>query len=88
MKILLTGAAGQLGTALQVSLRAHEVVALSRHLSITTPVQPVSTAEFPRPAERPGYSVLTTVQDPAIFLPPWEDGVAAFADAVRRSHSA
>ncbi len=57
--------------------------ALYRHLGITTPVQPVSTAEFPRPAERPRYAVLTTVQDPAILLPPWEEGVAAFARAVR-----
>jgi dTDP-4-dehydrorhamnose reductase len=58
---------------------------LYRHLGITTPVQPVSTSEFPRPAERPRYSVLTTVQDPAILLPPWEDGVAAFAAAMQRS---
>lgn len=57
--------------------------ALYRHLGITTPVVPVSTAEFPRPAERPRYSVLTTVLDPAILLPPWEDGVAAFAHAVQ-----
>jgi dTDP-4-dehydrorhamnose reductase len=54
---------------------------LYRHLRITTAVHPVSTAEFPRPAERPRYSVLTTAQDPAILLPPWEEGVAAFARA-------
>jgi dTDP-4-dehydrorhamnose reductase len=58
---------------------------LYRHLGITTPVHPVSTAEFPRPAERPRYAVLTTVQDPAILLPPWEEGVAAFARAVQSS---
>lgn len=57
---------------------------LYRRLGVTTPVQPVSTAEFPRPATRPRYSVLTTLQDPAILLPPWEDGVAAFADALQR----
>jgi dTDP-4-dehydrorhamnose reductase len=56
---------------------------LYRHLGITTPVHPVSTAEFPRPAERPRYAVLTTVQDPAILLPRWEEGVAAFALAVQ-----
>jgi dTDP-4-dehydrorhamnose reductase len=55
--------------------------ALYRHLGIATPVVPVSTADFPRPAERPRYSVLTTAQDPAILLPPWEEGVAAFARA-------
>jgi dTDP-4-dehydrorhamnose reductase len=60
---------------------------LYRHLGITTPVQPVSTAEFPRPAERPRYAVLTTVQDPAILLPPWEVGVAAFVQAFQRSSS-
>lgn len=57
--------------------------ALYRHLGITTPVQPVSTAEFPRPAERPRYAVLTTVQDPEILLPPWEEGVVAFAQAAQ-----
>ena len=58
---------------------------LYRHLGITTAVQPVSTAEFPRPAQRPRYSVLTTIQDPAILLPPWEDGAAAFAKAMQLS---
>jgi dTDP-4-dehydrorhamnose reductase len=56
---------------------------LYRHLGIATPVHPVATSEFPCPAERPRYSVLTTVQYPAINLPPWEEGVAAFAQAVR-----
>jgi dTDP-4-dehydrorhamnose reductase len=56
---------------------------LYRGLGITTPVRPVATTEFPRPAARPRYSVLTTLQDPTILLPPWEDGVAAFAQAVQ-----
>lgn len=56
---------------------------LYRHLGVTTPVRPVSTAEFPRPAPRPQYSVLSTLQDPAILLPPWEEGVATFAHAVQ-----
>ena len=51
------------------------------HLGISTPVVPVSTAEFPRPAPRPPYAVLTTLQDPQILLPPWEEGVAEFARA-------
>ena len=57
--------------------------ALYRALDLPTPVRPVTTAEFPRPAERPRYAVLTTLQDPAIVLPPWEEGVAAYAAAVR-----
>lgn len=57
--------------------------ALYRELGIETPVHPVSTAEFPRPAERPRYAVLTTIQDPAVLLPPWEEGVAEFARLVR-----
>jgi dTDP-4-dehydrorhamnose reductase len=55
-----------------------------RLLGVHTAVVPVSTAEFPRPAQRPRYSVLTTIQDPRILLPPWEEGVAAFARAVRQ----
>src|SRR5215470_9093336 len=48
-------------------------------LGIGTVALPVPTAEFPRPAPRPRYSVLTTVQEPEILLPPWEDGLAEFA---------
>jgi len=55
---------------------------LYRTCGIGTPVQPVATVDFPRPAERPRYAVLTTVQDPYIVLPPWRDGVTAFAQAV------
>lgn len=51
---------------------------LYRLAGITTPVEPVTTADFPRPAPRPRYSVLTTVREPRILLPPWEEGVAAF----------
>jgi len=56
---------------------------LYRALGISTPVQPVSRDEFPRPAARPPYSVLTTMQDPRIVLPPWQDGVTSFARALR-----
>jgi len=45
---------------------------------ITTKVKPVSTAEFPRPAPRPAYAVLTTLQDPPMVLPPWEQGLQEF----------
>lgn len=57
--------------------------ALYRQRGITIPVLPITTPEFPRPAKRPAYSVLTTIQDPAILLPVWEEGVAAFATVMR-----
>jgi dTDP-4-dehydrorhamnose reductase len=50
-------------------------------LGITVPVEPLATPEMARPARRPRYSVLTSIQDPRITLPAWEEGVAAFAKA-------
>ena len=52
--------------------------ALFRLFDIETSLLPVATAEFPRPAVRPRYSVLTTLQDPNILLPPWEEGLEEF----------
>lgn len=49
---------------------------------ITTPVVPVTTEEFVRPAPRPRYSVLTTIQQPRIVLPPWEDALVEFCRAL------
>jgi dTDP-4-dehydrorhamnose reductase len=45
---------------------------------IATKIKPVSTAEFPRPAPRPAHAVLTTLQDPPMLLPPWEQGLQEF----------
>lgn len=56
--------------------------ALYRKLGIETPVLPVPTSEFPRPARRPRCSALATVQEPRILLPPWEEGLRAFAAAI------
>jgi dTDP-4-dehydrorhamnose reductase len=58
--------------------------ALFREMRIAAEVVPVTTAEFPRPAKRPAYSALTTIRDPRIVLPPWQEGVAAFAREVSR----
>ncbi len=52
-------------------------------LGIQTPVIPVTTAEFPRPAPRPAFSALGTEREPRIELPPWEEGLREFASAVQ-----
>jgi dTDP-4-dehydrorhamnose reductase len=57
---------------------------LFREARLDVLVEPASTKDFPRPARRPTYSVLTTIRKPRILLPPWEDGVAAFAREVVR----
>jgi dTDP-4-dehydrorhamnose reductase len=59
-------------------------VALYRHFAIRTPVIPVSTEEFPRPAVRPRYSVLVSVQKLGFKLPPWQEGLARFAAELQR----
>ncbi|HBP90661.1 MAG TPA: dTDP-4-dehydrorhamnose reductase [Nitrospirales bacterium] len=53
--------------------------ALYQALDIQTSVVPIATAQFPRPARRPPYAVLTSLQDPLIELPSWEEGVRDFA---------
>ncbi len=52
---------------------------LYRVLGIATPVRPVATSAFPRPAPRPAFAPLASVQTPHVALPPWRDGVRAFA---------
>lgn len=52
---------------------------LYKILGINARVVPVSTSEFPRPAKRPPYSVLTSFQTPRINLPPWREGLFEFA---------
>jgi len=39
---------------------------------------PVTTAEFPRPAPRPPWSVLTSTRPEAPVLPHWRDGLAGY----------
>lgn len=50
-----------------------------RLLGVSTPVRSASYREFPARARRPAYSVLTSVREPRITLPPWREGVAEFA---------
>jgi len=53
--------------------------ALYQALGIQTPVVPIPTTNFPRPAPRPAFAVLTSLQHPVMPLPPWEEGVREFA---------
>lgn len=64
----------------------HELTeALYSRCNIPLPVHAVSSAAYPRPAQRPKYSVLTTLQDPQILLPPWQEGLDEFVRQTRRS---
>jgi dTDP-4-dehydrorhamnose reductase len=61
---------------------AREIVASS---GVTCQVRPCSTAEMPRPATRPAYSVLRTSRpDDAPVLPDWRDGLERYM-ALRRA---
>lgn len=59
--------------------------ALYELAGIETPVRAVSTADFPRPAERPRYAVLRSIQSPHLELPPWREGLAEFVRLERGS---
>lgn len=69
--------AGQGGTSWFELTRA-----LFARLGIAAPVEPVTSEAFPRPARRPRYSVLATIRQPPILLPPWQSGLDAYARAV------
>jgi dTDP-4-dehydrorhamnose reductase len=53
--------------------------ALYQARDIRATVLPITTAEYPLPAPRPASAVLTSLQDPLIRLPSWEDGVRDFS---------
>jgi dTDP-4-dehydrorhamnose reductase len=48
---------------------------------VDTPVRPVSTAEFPRPARRPAYSVLRSSRPDAPRLGHWREGLTEYLHA-------
>jgi dTDP-4-dehydrorhamnose reductase len=62
--------------------------ALYQELGIATPVRPIATADFPREAPRPRYAVLGSLQTPPLRLPPWREGVSAFAERLRAAEPA
>ena len=59
-------------------------IALYQACGIRTAVVPITTADYPLPAPRPAYAVLTSLQDPFITLPSWEEGVRDFAAQWKR----
>jgi dTDP-4-dehydrorhamnose reductase len=63
------------------------VTELFQRMGITTPVLPVSHEEFPAAAHRPAYSVLSSIQQPRIELPPWQAGVDEFSYNLKRLNS-
>lgn len=46
-------------------------------------VKPLSTREYPLPAERPAHSVLASARTDVPRLPPWQQGVAAYLAEIR-----
>jgi dTDP-4-dehydrorhamnose reductase len=83
-RLIATGAFGTYHLAGSGQASWHELTcALFERLGIDRRVDAVTTAEFPRPAERPRFSVLTSLQEPRIALPPWREGLDEFCARLR-----
>ncbi|MDQ2985879.1 MAG: dTDP-4-dehydrorhamnose reductase [Armatimonadota bacterium] len=57
-----------------------------RAAGVAVPLEPASTEEYPTPAERPAYSVLSTEKlrlAGVEILPPWQDAVGRFVRELR-----
>jgi dTDP-4-dehydrorhamnose reductase len=84
--LIETGAYGTWHMAGQGRASWYELTcALYAALGIETPVVPIRSEEFPRPAPRPSFAPLATLQSPRILLPPWEEGVREFARDLARA---
>ena len=66
-----------------VASRVELVQEVYRAFGISTKIEPVPSSTFPRPAARPAYSALGTNRSQAIVLPPWKQGIEAFAKAIQ-----
>lgn len=71
---------GVLHAAAQGQCSWHEFATeILRRAQASTPVRPIATTEFPRPAARPAYSVLRSERGAeAPELPHWTDGLARY----------
>jgi len=57
----------------------HELaLATFEEAGVSRTVHPVTTAEFPRPAPRPAWSVLRSTRRDAPALPPWREGLSTY----------
>ena len=59
--------------------------AIFEEAGLATRVRRISTAEFPRPARRPAYSVLRSEREGAPRLPHWREGVRAALERLEGS---
>jgi len=85
LKLVETGAFGLWHLAGSGEASWYELTrALLERCGVDAEVTAVKTSEFPRPASRPAYSVLTSIREPRLALPPWQEGLDAFAAAWRR----
>jgi dTDP-4-dehydrorhamnose reductase len=56
-------------------------VEIMRATDTAVNVRPCTTAEFPRPAQRPAYSVLRSARPETPVLPDWRDGLGDYLSA-------
>jgi dTDP-4-dehydrorhamnose reductase len=56
--------------------------AIFRELGLKVDVRPIPTSAYPTAATRPPFSALTSVQQPRILLPAWQEGVREWAGVV------